>query len=331
MGLYTSILRPLLFRADPERIHHLSMALLTHTPAASLLTLGRKAPSRPVNLWGLEFRNPLGLAAGFDKDGLAMEVFYHLGFGFTEIGTATYLAQSGNPRPRVFRCPSEKGLINRMGFPNDGAAPLARRIRRWRRDHPHTGYPLGINIGKNKITAAADASEDYSNTFELLHPWGDFFVINVSSPNTPGLRNLQSSGHLDAIFRSVQSLNQKLGAKPLLVKIAPDLNESQLDDILAQIEAHRLDGIVATNTTIEHGSVVLRETGGLSGAPMRKRSTEVIRLVHRKTKGKLPIIGVGGVFTADDFQEKLDAGASLVQAYTGFVYQGPWFAWQVVK
>jgi dihydroorotate dehydrogenase len=327
MSFYTRLLRPLFFRFDPETVHHFSMALMGSTPLAACLTRGRPAPSRPVEVFGLTFRNPLGLAAGFDKNAQALGAFYDLGFGFMEVGTITRHAQPGNPRPRVFRCPAEQGLINRMGFPNLGADALAQRLAAWT---PRPGFPIGINIGKSKITPLEEAHADYRYSMETLYNYGDFFVVNVSSPNTPGLRNLQAPDQLRPILRSLQEFNRAAGPKPLLLKIAPDLAPDDIVAILQLIAEERLDGIVATNTTLDHSGVALRETGGLSGRPLARKSTEIIRFIHRETGGRLPIIGVGGIFTADDAKEKFDAGATLIQAYTGFIYQGPSFCWQVL-
>jgi dihydroorotate dehydrogenase len=327
MSLYTRLLRPLFFQFDPEAVHHFSMALMGSTPLAACLTGGRPAPRRPVEVFGLSFRNPLGLAAGFDKNAQALGAFYDLGFGFMEVGTITRQAQPGNPRPRVFRCPAEQGLINRMGFPNQGADALAKRLAAWK---PRPGFPIGINLGKSKTTPLEEAHADYRHSMETLYGCGDFFVVNVSSPNTPGLRNLQAPDQLRPILRSLQEFNRSAGSKPLLLKIAPDLAPDDIGAILQLIGEERLDGIVAANTTLDHSAVALRETGGLSGRPVARKSTELIRFIHRETGGRLPIIGVGGIFTADDAKEKFDAGATLIQAYTGFIYQGPGFCWQVL-
>ncbi|MDX6766523.1 MAG: quinone-dependent dihydroorotate dehydrogenase [Candidatus Methylacidiphilales bacterium] len=329
MSAYTSILRPFFFQFDPEAVHHFSMALMGKTPLARLMAGFRPAPSRPLEVFGLKFRNPLGLAAGFDKNAQALAAFHDLGFGFMEVGTITRHGQPGNPRPRIFRCPREQGLVNRMGFPNDGADVLAARLAAWK---PRPGFPIGINLGKSKSTPLEEAPGDYRYSFERLHAYGDFFVVNVSSPNTPGLRNLQAPDQLRPILRTLQEANQAAPQrKPLLLKIAPDLAREDIAAILALVLEEKLDGIVATNTTLDHSSIALRETGGLSGRPLTAKSTEIIRFIHRETSGKLPIIGVGGIFTADDAREKLDAGAVLVQSYTGFIYQGPAFAWQVLK
>lgn len=328
MPFYSRVLRPLFFQFDPEAVHHFSMALMGQTPLARLLALGRTAPQRPVEVFGLTFRNPLGLAAGFDKNAQALAAFYDLGFGFMEVGTVTRHAQPGNPRPRIFRCPAEQGLVNRMGFPNDGADAVAKRLAAWR---PRPGFPVGINLGKSKVTELDEAAADYRYSFERLYESGDFFVVNVSSPNTPGLRSLQAPDQLRPILQALQEFNCAARKKPLLLKIAPDLELADIAALLRLIEEEKLDGIVATNTTLDHSSIRLRESGGLSGRPLARKSTDIIRFIHRETSGRLPIIGVGGIFTADDAREKLDAGATLVQAYTGFIYQGPGFCWQVMR
>jgi len=329
--IYEKLLRPLFFKTDPEWIHHVVLAGLGCDAATALLSPLAAAPDKPVQLGRLTFRNPLGLAAGFDKEATAIKAMHRLGFGFTEIGTVTRHAQPGNPRPRIFRCPAEQGLINRLGFPNSGADAIAARIAALRKSWNPDCYPIGINIGKSKITSLEEAPGDYDYSFRKLHAVGDYFVVNVSSPNTPGLRDLQNVEALKPILHTLQQTNRELGPKPLLLKIAPDLSEEQISAILQLIADEKLDGIVATNTTIDHSSVRIREAGGLSGRPLRARSTEVIRFIARQSGGKLPIIGAGGVFNKRDFEEKLEAGASLVQVYTGFIYQGPFLARQILK
>lgn len=324
------LIRPLLFKTDPEWIHDVALNVLGHTPLPTLLTLGQSIPKKPVELWGLTFRNPLGLASGFDKDAIAVHAWEKLGFGFVEVGTVTPKLQGGNPKPRIFRIPSHHAAINRMGFPNAGASAVVENLHYYRHHHKHKDFPIGVNIGKAKDTPLEEASGDYLECFQKLYDWGDFFVINVSSPNTPGLRSLQSPEHLGVIFKTLQEFNREHNNKPLLVKIAPDLALEEISDILRVSTENYLSGIVATNTSIDHSSVPLQEKGGLSGQPLRQKSTEIIRFIHKETRGELPIIGVGGVFTKDDFQEKLDAGASLVQLYTGFVYEGPWVAHKIL-
>ncbi len=324
--LYEKMVRPLLFRTDPEWIHGVGMKALKTEFLAKVLGNAVGPQGHPVKLWGLTFRNRLGLAAGFDKNAEIIPATYHLGFGFTEIGTVTAQAQLGNPRPRVFRLEAHSGLINRLGFPNEGAERIARRLKRLKTSHTFHQFPLGINLGKTKVVELEDAAEDYLSSFKCLEPYGDFFVINVSSPNTPNLRQLQKPEHLKKILAPLMAENRQRKNKPVLLKIAPDLEPTDIEEILETVQDLALQGIVATNTTIDRTSVdgpSSGEAGGLSGAPVRDKSTEIIRHIHRATNGKLPIIGVGGVMTADDYQQKLDAGASLVQTYTGFVYRGP--------
>lgn len=277
-------------------------------------------------LWGIKFLNPVGLGAGFDKDARWTNELACLGFGFVEIGTLTPKAQPGNPAPRLFRLPSDKALINRMGFNNGGAEVAAIRLK-----HRKERIIIGGNIGKNKVTANEDAASDYIAAFKALHDVVDYFVVNVSSPNTPGLRELQEKAPLAALLKELKVLNANYAQpKPILLKIAPDLTEGQLDDIISIVQEVALDGIVATNTTLDRSSLQTETAevdaigaGGLSGLPLRARATEVIRYIHEKSAGKIPIIAVGGIFTAADALEKLAAGAVLVQVYTGFIYEGP--------
>jgi dihydroorotate dehydrogenase len=345
MDIYQSAIRPILFsvlKADPEWLHQQTLKLLaglenardraqspwleTRLQQAFCLRDDRLAQS----LWGLRFPNPFGLAAGFDKDGTAAGIWGSLGFGFAELGTVTLQAQPGNPRPRLFRLPADGAALNRMGFNNHGAAALATQLA-YRAKSPRS-VPLGVNLGKSKVTPLAEAATDYLGSFRLLRDWGDYFVVNVSSPNTPGLRSLQDATQLSVILDTLQQENQ--GAKPLLVKIAPDLEWGAIADVLELAQTYQLAGIIATNTTIRRdrlkteriaatGKLVREEAGGISGAPLKERSTEVIRFIYKQTGGQLPIIGVGGIFTAEDAWEKIVAGASLVQVYTGWVYEGP--------
>jgi dihydroorotate dehydrogenase len=330
MSIYTSLIRPVLFRFDPEWIHHRALEVLAHAPAGLCLAAGSEAED-PVDMFGLRFRNRIGLAAGLDKNAAALAAWQHLGFGFVEIGTVTRHAQPGNPKPRVFRCPEEQGLINRMGFPNGGAEGVVPRLETFRARGRRPDFPVAANIGKSKATELADAAEDYLFSFRTLYALADFFVVNVSSPNTPGLRSLQQKDALGPILKALQEENRSRGGKPLLLKIAPDLQDREIGEILELLAEFRLDGIVATNTTIDHSSIRLRETGGLSGRPLARRSTEVIRFIARESGGKLPIIGVGGIFTREDYLEKLEAGASLVEVYTGFVYRGPGLVGELLK
>ncbi|NER81334.1 MAG: quinone-dependent dihydroorotate dehydrogenase, partial [Leptolyngbya sp. SIO1D8] len=282
-------------------------------------------------VWQQTFANPMGLAAGFDKDGVAARAWPLLGFGYAELGTVTCHAQPGNPKPRLFRLPRDQAAINRMGFNNGGAAQLAQRLKEYWQ-WGASPIPIGINLGKSKITPLEDATEDYVQSFRLLKDLGDYFVVNVSSPNTPGLRSLQASENLAPILTHLQAENTQ--QKPLLVKIAPDLEWDAISEVLQLAQTHQLAGIIATNTTIRReglkthrilktGNQVTEEPGGLSGAPLRDRATEVIRFLYQQSQGQFPIIGVGGIFTAQDAWEKLNAGATLLQVYTGWVYGGP--------
>lgn len=350
MDIYQSGLRPFLFsvlKADPEWVQQQTLRTLSQLSDATALpsawlrsqlqrTCGFAAPELEQQLWGLTFRNPIGLAAGFDKDGIAAGIWDSLGFGFAELGTVTYHAQPGNPPPRLFRLPLDQAAINRMGFNNRGAAALAETLIQLRQSQAEAGQPtipLGINLGKSKVTSLEAAAGDYLSSFQLLQPLGDYFVVNVSSPNTPGLRSLQATDQLEPILEALQGANTQ--QKPLLVKIAPDLEWEDIAAVVALAQTYRLAGIIATNTTIRRdqlktqvvqatGQPITAEAGGLSGAPLRQRSTEVIRFIWQQTQGTLPIIGVGGIFTAEDAWEKITAGASLVQVYTGWVYEGPW-------
>ncbi len=335
-----SVLRKILFTISPERVHYMVMGWLsiaysfppTRWLFKTMFTIKHSSLER--ELWGIKFPNPVGLAAGFDKDARWTDELSTLGFGFVEIGTVTPLPQPGNDKPRLFRLPADEALINRMGFNNQGAAVAAQRLRQ-RKEH----LIIGGNIGKNKVTPNEDALSDYEKCFKELYEVVDYFVVNVSSPNTPGLRELQDKEPLMRILNRLQQMNKDLGApKPLLLKIAPDLTDSQLDDIVEIVQTTGIEGIVATNTTIDRSGlntptadVDAIGAGGLSGKPVRKRATEVIRYLHTKSNGSFPIIAVGGIYTAADAKEKLDAGASLVQVYTGFIYEGPAIAKNICK
>lgn len=273
---------------------------------------------------GITFENPVGLAAGFDKNGKHIDTMAHLGFGFIEVGTVTPLPQAGNPRPRLFRLPSDKAVINRMGFNNEGLTALLQRLR----TRKNKTIVIGGNIGKNKITPNAHAIKDYVTCFETLYPYVDYFAVNVSSPNTPGLRELQEKKPLTDLLMALQQLNEKTSKpKPIFLKIAPDLTDNQLDDIIEIVLSCRISGIIATNTTLDRSELISDTTdigaGGLSGAPLRQRSTEVISYLSSKSNQAFPIIAVGGIDSAEAAIEKLKAGASLVQIYTGLIYKGP--------
>ena len=293
----------------------------------------KKDPALERTLWGITFPNPVGLAAGFDKDAKYTDELACLGFGFIEIGTLTPRSQPGNPKPRLFRLPADKALINRMGFNNDGSAAAAERLKTRREK-----VIIGGNIGKNKDTPNEQAGDDYEMAFRDLYDVVDYFVVNVSSPNTPGLRALQDKEPLTHLLNRLQAINKEFKNKPILLKIAPDLTNDQLNDIIDLVTDTRIAGIVATNTTISREGLITPAAdvaaigaGGLSGAPVRNRATEVIKYIHTNSKGTITIIASGGIFTAADAREKLDAGASLVQVYTGFIYEGPGIAKNICK
>ena len=290
------------------------------------------APQKPIEVFGLKFPNPIGLAAGMDKFAVALPIWECLGFGFTELGGVTWRAQPGNEGKRMYRVVADRALINRMGFNNQGAEAMARTLQEWKGSGCWPKHPVGINLGKSKITPLEKAAEDYANSFRALREYADFFVVNVSSPNTPNLRQLQDKAALDEILVALQQINTS--RKPILVKIAPDLSFEAIDEILQLARQRQLAGIVATNTTItrpQSSNPVYAQTGGLSGAPLRQRSTEIIRHIHKQTSGKLPIIGVGGIFTGADAAEKFEAGATLLQIYTALVYEGPAVVKNIVR
>lgn len=319
--LYQKFIRPLLFSVDPESIHHLAMGALSRAGGMMAALTHPHDPRLAKTVFGVTFPNPVGLAAGFDKNAVALQAWQALGFGFAEVGTITARAQPGNPKPRIFRLPEQRAIINRMGFNNDGADIIAERLKTARETGAWPTIPVGINLGKSKVTPLEEATGDYLLSFERLHHFGDYFVLNVSSPNTPGLRQLQDRTALDDLLRTIQRRNTE--RKPLLLKIAPDLEWPAIEEILALVQSHALAGIIATNTTIDHSSVpeAKRQQGGLSGAPLRERSTEIVRFIAKHSS--LPIIAAGGIMSADDALEKFDAGAALVQLYTGFIYEGP--------
>jgi dihydroorotate dehydrogenase len=320
-SFYTQVLRPLLFSLDAELVHHLAMGGLERFGRVMRAFAHEPDPRLTREVFGLRFPTPIGLAAGFDKNAVALPAWEALGFGFAEVGTITARAQPGNPRPRIFRVTEARAIINRLGFNNHGCDVVAARLQRLAGAGQWPRIPVGINIGKSKVTPLEEATADYLLSFERLHNFGDYFVLNVSSPNTPGLRALQEKDALGELLETIQRRN--VTGKPLLVKIAPDLEWAAIDEILALAKEHGLAGIVATNTTIDHSLIPeeRRTTGGLSGAPLRARSTEVVRFITGRCD--LPVIAVGGVFTPEDAWEKFDAGASLIQLYTGFIYEGP--------
>lgn len=297
------------------------------------------APELPSTVFGLRFPNPIGLAAGMDKQAQALPGWEALGFGFTELGAVTWLPQPGNPAPRVFRAVADQAIINRMGFNNPGAEAVAQKLAEWRSLDRWPRHPVGMNLGKSKLTPLDKAAEDYANSFRVLRPHLDFFVVNVSSPNTPNLRQLQDKRALDEILAAIQELQPTAASarKPILVKVAPDLSLDALDEILELAGPRQIAGLVATNTTITRPQTseptlqrVYAESGGLSGRPLRDRSTEIIRHLYKQTRGSVPIIGVGGIFSAADAWEKLTAGACLLQLYTGLVFEGPWIVREIV-
>ncbi|MGJ1389662.1 quinone-dependent dihydroorotate dehydrogenase [Sphingobacterium spiritivorum] len=326
------LIKPFFFSMNPESAHHtVTGGLQTFTKiwgAKSLLksiyTVEDKRLEREV--FGLKFKNPVGLAAGFDKNGEYIDEMVNFGFGFIEIGTVTPRPQPGNDKPRMFRLVSDKALINRMGFNSQGADVAAGRLRHLKQ---RGNIIIGGNIGKNKVTPNEDAVLDYIYCFKALFDYVDYFVVNVSSPNTPGLRDLQEKEPLMNILRQLMAINNKDGvSKPILLKIAPDLTDSQLDDIVEIVQETKIAGVIATNTTVSRDGLqsdpnLVKETGGVSGKPLTNRSTEVIRYLADKSGRSFPIIGVGGIHSAQDAIEKLDAGASLIQVYTGFIYEGP--------
>lgn len=331
-SLYKSLIRPFLFSKSPENAHYFTFGWIkrlfkisgVQAIAKSIYNFEDKALE--VEAFGLKFKNPVGLAAGFDKDAKLFDELSAFGFGFIEIGTLTPKGQEGNPQPRLFRLPQDESLINRMGFNNQGVDEAVERLKRKR-----SPVIIGGNIGKNKVTPNDEAANDYLLAFEALFPHVDYFVVNVSSPNTPNLRALQEKEPLTLLLMALEAANQlKQLRKPILLKIAPDLTNEQLDDIVEIIEETKIDGVIATNTTISRAGlntpiseVEKIGVGGLSGKVLRERSTEVIRYLHKKSHGAFPIIGVGGINTGEDAIEKLKAGATLVQVYTGFIYEGP--------
>lgn len=337
--MYKSLIRPILFSIDPERIHHLVFGFLKFSGRIpgikSLLSalFDFHNASLERELFGIKFKNPVGLAAGLDKDARLIDEMACLGFGFIEIGTLTPKPQAGNDKPRLFRLPADQALINRMGFNNEGVLAAVERLKKRKSNLPagKAGVIVGGNIGKNKVTPNEKALDDYAYCFEALYSYVDYFVVNVSSPNTPGLRELQEKEPLRKLLSYVKSLSlAKPKPKPVLLKIAPDLTTSQLDDVIAILKETKTDGVIATNTTISRDGLETSKenvekigNGGLSGKPVKDRSNEVIKYLREKLGKNYPIIGVGGIMSADDAVEKIKAGADLIQIYTGFIYEGP--------
>ena len=332
MNLYSHFARPLLFRFPPEFAHRLTLSSLRIPGLAKLLTGGRREPSDLVTLMGLSFRNRLGIAAGVDKNAEAPIAWKELGFGFAELGTITLRPQPGNPPPRVFRYPNRQALINRLGFPNLGAKAIAARLAKARNRDNFENFPIGLNLGKSKITPLDKAPFDYLESFKLLHSVGDFFVVNISSPNTPGLRDLAKPDDLRLLLSTMQEFNRSSSApKPLLLKISPDAENSALPEIVNATREFELAGIVATNTTLQRTPDDAAELGGLSGRPLTTRAMEVAQLIRPLLDKKQILIGVGGVMNSADYQARRAVGADLVQVYTGMVYLGPNTAWELLK
>ncbi len=334
--VYRSLLRPILFRLPAETAHHLALSSLSLLKPHFVNQLASQhfavSPFGVVERFGLRFLNPVGLAGGFDKDGVAIQALAALGFGFIEAGTVTYHAQPGNPRPRLFRLPMDRALINRAGFNNSGAAAFAHNVEKQR-----PPCVLGVSIGKSKITPLERAVDDYLASFDLVYPVADYIAVNVSSPNTPQLRELQQSDQLESLLSALNTRGTELQRKhkrhssmPLLVKLSPDLTDDEVTTIVGVVNRVGIDGIIATNTTITRDNlqtspdrVAALGAGGLSGRPLRQISTRMIARLYQLTAGKIPLIGVGGIFTAEDAWEKITAGASLIQVYTGMIYHGP--------
>lgn len=345
------LLRNILFLFDAEKVHYFSMNCLRFLCSIGfirkiLISIYKSNHHSDFRIWNLEFANRVGLAAGFDKNAKYLRELEVLGFGFVEIGTVTPLPQKGNDKPRLFRLPKDKAIINRMGFNNDGAKAVALRLQKFKKENPKSKIVIGGNIGKNKSTPNEEAWKDYVLCFSELYPCVDYFVVNVSSPNTPGLRALQEKETLRKIFSELKIQNlpadrrdSKLKIqKPILLKIAPDLTTEELDDVIDLAVEIKLDGIVATNTTIQRDKLQTPNTelqtigaGGLSGLPLKERSTEIVQYINQKTKGQIPVIASGGIFTKEDAKEKFNAGATLIQVWTGFIYEGPAIVKKILK
>jgi dihydroorotate dehydrogenase len=332
-NFYERLARPLLFSFDAETAHHLTVGWLRTASHFNLALRALKSfqpPSKPKTVFGVKFPNPIGLAAGLDKNGVALPAWAALGFGFIEIGTVTAKAQPGNPKPRIFRLPAQQALINRLGFNNDGADAIADRLRRLRNSERWPAVPVGINIGKSRATPLEQATNDYLYSFRLLREFADYITLNISSPNTPGLRDLQEPQKLSELL---QAIGKEAGAtpKPVVVKISPDISLTELKAILAVCEEHRLAGIIATNTTLDHISIPpqLDQAGGLSGAPLQEKSSASVREIAARST--IPVIGSGGICDAASAREKFQAGAQLIQLYTGFVYRGPGLLREIIE
>src|SRR6266478_677078 len=331
--LYERLVRPLLFSLEAETAHHFTIASLrraSHFDRALRALKRFTPPSKPKTLFGLTFSNPIGLAAGLDKNGVALPAWAALGFGFIEIGTVTAMAQPGNPKPRIFRLPAQQAVINRLGFNNDGADAIAVRLRGLRESGRWPAVPVGINIGKSRTTPLERATDDYLYSFRLLRDFADYITLNVSSPNTPGLRELQEPRKLSELLHAIGN-EPDAARKPVLVKISPDLSPVELETALGVCAENGVAGIIATNTTLDHSSVppALDEEGGLSGAPLREKATALVRDIVAKST--IPVIASGGICDAESAREKFEAGAHLVQLYTGFIYRGPGLIGEIIK
>ena len=313
--IYERLFRPFLFSLDPESAHGLVLACLRITGSFLPQPFGTTSP---VSVLGLNFRHRVGLAAGLDKNGVALPAWEALGFSFVEIGTVTAQPQAGNPRPRVFRYPEQRALINRLGFNNEGAEAIAERLAQLRQRGGWPRIPVGINIGKSRAVPIEGAVEDYLFSFRKLCGLADYVALNVSSPNTPGLRELQGAQRLDELLRTI---NAERGNLPLLLKIAPDLERGAVDELVAVCQSNNVSGIIATNTTLDHSGINPDQTGGLSGAPLHRKSTAILAQIAQKTK--IPVVGCGGIFDVVTAREKIQAGAKLLQVYTGFIFRGP--------
>lgn len=343
MSYYARIIFPLLAKTDAERAHDNTLRLLEYGQKSRvgrylLRVVAGSVPRQETNICGLSFPNALGVAAGFDKNARVVQGLALLGFGHVEIGTLTPEAQAGNPKPRVFRLRSDRALLNRMGFPNAGSQDVSRRLQKLCEDG--CDVIVGVSLGKQKDTPLSQAVQDYVSIMHTVFLYADYLAVNISSPNTPGLRDLHHSSYLDELLGMLVSENAKLKTqyskkpRPLFVKFSPDLTWSELDSVLDVSIANRIDGVIATNTTVQRHALTGKrasEEGGLSGRPLMQRSSEIISYINRRTNGSLPIIGVGGVFNADDVREKLDAGASAVQVYTGLIYEGPGMAGRILR
>jgi len=343
VNIYPKIVFPFLARVDAERAHDQTLHLLefgqkTRIGRFVLRLIAGTVPRKETLICGLSFRNAIGVAAGFDKNARVVPGLAALGFGHVEVGTLTPKPQLGNPKPRIFRLRSDEALINRMGFPNDGSSGVVKRLKRYSEED--SSLVIGVSIGKQKETPISDAVQDYLEIMQEIYPYTDYLAVNISSPNTPDLRDLHHPTYLDELLASLTSESEEIATthgicrRPLFVKISPDLTWEELDSVLELSTKHNVDGLIATNTTIERDDLVdskARESGGLSGRPLAKRSNEIIAYISRRMNGTLPIIGVGGIFTSSDVQAKIDAGASLVQVYTGLVYEGPGIAGRILR